>query len=198
MTRIAAQVAMAQNSNLPRDYVVNTLAFNHSLELVVGAPDWQALADDLRGIYDALIANQTHIKVSLYDLADGKPRPVRGFSEIGKGTAFQITSPGEVALCLSFYAGRNLPRQRGRVYLPPQLMGLGSTSARPSALAMTTALGLADNLSGLGGANVDWCVHSRADDAFRKVTHAYCDDEWDTQRRRGARATTRQEKDVSG
>jgi len=73
-----------------------------------------------------------------------------------------------------------------------------TTAMYPSATVMAAALQLATALSGVGGVDVDWVVHSHANDASYTVTNAWVDDEWDTQRRRGMRPTTRQLAAVSG
>jgi hypothetical protein len=63
---------------------------------------------------------------------------------------------------------------------------------------MTLALNYADALSALGGIDVDWVVHSPTHDTNTKVKEAWVDDEWDTQRRRGQRATKRITRAQSG
>jgi hypothetical protein len=103
--------------------------------------------------------------------------------------------PREVALCLSFRGAENVPRQRGRIFCGP----VNAQTERPADAIRTICLSLATGLANIGGTNVDWCVFSRASvgptgglaDAFHPVKQAWVDDEWDTQRSRGLRATTR-------
>jgi hypothetical protein len=46
-------------------------------------------------------------------------------------------------------------------------------------------------LTALGGLDVDWVVYSRVDNRSSPVTDWFVDNSWDTQRRRGPRATSR-------
>jgi hypothetical protein len=201
MALIEAQVAVALDSTLPRDRIISVLHFNaHDIDPVAGI-DYNQLATDLDAIWRSnwgRPAGTQEQQVTLYDLDDPKPRAPRAQVVTSKGAAPNSNLPREVALCLSFYSERNLPRNRGRIYLSPAARGLSSLGARPSATNMSDALAMADAFSGLGGVNIDWCVRSVMDNQFKKVTHAFVDDEWDTVRKRGLRKTTRQEHDVSG
>lgn len=188
MTLYRAQVSAAADSTLPRDRVVNTLYFDdHG---VTTDPD--GLATDLAEVFNTgWYTRAPHeIDVRFYDLADAEPRPIKGRHIANAGAAPASQLPREVALCLSYYGGRNLPRQRGRIYLfvPGHTSGL---AVRPGATIRADALALASAFAGLGGLDVDWVVHSTLGDPSRNVDHAWVDDEWDTVRKRGLRATTR-------
>lgn len=201
MPLIEAQIAAALSSTLPRDRIISVLHFNAREAPIIGTSDYDSLATDLLAIYAGnwgRAPGQQEITVTIYDLDDPKPRPPRSVKIRDKGVAPAATAPREVALCLSFYAERNLPRQRGRMFLSPSARGLTGLGDRPTTQQMTDALAMADAFSGLGGANVDWCVRSIMDNQFKKITHAYVDNEWDTVRKRGMRATSRVEHDVSG
>lgn len=194
MSLVSAQVSVAADSVLPRDLMVNTLHFNTQFDLLQpeAGTDWQSLANDLADIWKNTLSIGTtrEVKVRLYDLDNPKPRPVKAEATRNSGLAPLTTVPREVALALSFYSERNLPRQRGRLFIPAFLVS-GSPGLRPTTADMNTLLNLADALSGLGGSNVDWSVYSRLDDVHRKVSMAWVDNEWDTVRSRGLRATTR-------
>jgi hypothetical protein len=201
MSLIAAQTKVQADSAFPRDGIVMTSHFNTQLDLLnpVGGTDWQSLATDINTAFKTVLGNFAGYEFStkLYDLDDAKPRPVQAQATLNTGAAGTAGTPREVALCLSFYAERNLPRQRGRIYVPSFLAG-GAIGVRPSATQQTRLLDLADALSGIGGSNVDWCVFSRTDNVHRKVTQAYVDDEWDTVRSRGLRPTSRASRAQSG
>ena len=164
-----------------------------------GQTDWDQLATDLNAIMQAFALNiaQFQITTKLYDLDNDKPRPVKAEHTANQGAHGALSLPRELALCLSFYADRNLPRQRGRLYMPVTLWK-SSAGVRPAGSDQTKLLDLADSLSGLGGANVDWCVYSRVDNVHRKVTNAWADKEWDTVRSRGLKGDSRQTRSVSG
>lgn len=202
MAKVEAQVSVALDSTLPRDRIISVLHFRVAEGVVWGSADYDSLASDLRALWAGnwgRAPGSQELVVTLYDLDDAKPRAPRAVSSENVGAAPAASCPREVALCLSFYADRNLPRQRGRIFLSPAARGLTGLGARPTATQMNDALAMADAFSALGGVNVDWSIKSTADgDVFKKVTHAWVDDEWDTQRRRGLRSTGRYQHDVSG
>jgi hypothetical protein len=107
--------------------------------------------------------------------------------------------PGEIALCLSYYASFNVKRQRGRNYVPFNwiytAMDVSATppAARPTATMMNIALGLWTNVyKPVKDSNQwQWVLKSRTDKAHKIITNVWVDDEWDTMRSRGLRGTTR-------
>jgi hypothetical protein len=192
------QVAAAADTLAPRDAIVNTLYFNHTLEPIL-PEDLDAVCGDLCDLfastwYSASATRQ--IETTAYDLG-APPNPPVGHHIINVGSAPVSQGPREIALCLSFYADQNTPRKRGRIYL--MVTGFHTPNAvRPDASEMSRALALAAGLRDIGGVNVDWSVHSTTDGTTRKVEHAWCDDEWDTVRKRGMKPTTRQSMSLSG
>jgi hypothetical protein len=103
--------------------------------------------------------------------------------------------PTEVALCLSYSADDNAggtPRRRGRIYLP-----YAGAFARPSAALRNSLLDFGELLAQVGTAgNTTWHMYSVRDAAHKKIESISVDDTWDTQRRRGLRATLRVRRDV--
>jgi hypothetical protein len=95
-----------------------------------------------------------------------------------------------VALCLSYYSENNVPKRRGRLFVPIAVLR-STPGLRPDSAQRTKALDLGGLLANAGGANIDWGVWSRTDGAFHPTTNSWVDDEWDTMRSRGLRATTR-------
>lgn len=190
------QVAIASETVLPRDRIVNVLHFDNPL----GMPsDPDKLCRDLAAIYDTQMApavGRHEYDVRLYD--EDVPGPPLGKAILNVGVATPINQPREVALCLSFYAGRNTPRTRGRIYLPPQLMATNALGLRPDAARIDKAIALAHAFSALGGADIDWGVYSQTTKQFNRVTNVWVDDEWDTVRSRGLRAANRKTAAVTG
>jgi hypothetical protein len=201
MALVRAQVSAALDTTLPRDRVVNVTHFNVRGAFATFGTDFQNLCNDL---HDIFVNNwysppgSMEVITKMYNLDDPEPRAPKASRTTGAAVARSANVPREVALCLSFYAERNLPRSRGRIYLSPAALGSSSLSAKPTTTMMNQALAIADALSGLGGIDVDWCVFSRMDNSFKKVTNAYVDDEWDVQRRRGLRASNRVARAQSG
>lgn len=184
-----AQVSVAVDGTLPRDRIVNTLYFN---DAGVGT-DPNNLANDLAVVWNDHwnSASASEVDVRFYDMAQAKPRPIAGRKVLNAGLSRQSQMPRELAVCLSFFAERNLPRQRGRLYMSPAARGLSSAAARPADVLLTDLLGMANAFSALGGVDVDWVVYSPTNNSHKKVTEAWVDDEWDVVRSRGLRASKR-------
>ena len=191
------QVSWGADGGLPRDRFVITPHFSDAGSV---ANDPQGLCDDLadalvgwRGTFSGV---SREVLVKAYDaehVSTAQDPGVPLGEAIREPNAFpQSATPRELAVCLSFYSERNLPRRRGRLYVPgPFVFGSGVSVARPSDAHRAIVAGLVPIFTGLGGADVDWVVWSRRDRVARPVTHWYVDDEFDVQRRRGLRSTTR-------
>jgi len=187
------QVAVGADTGLPRDRIVNTLSFNVGLGLdPTAGVDWQDLCHDLADVYK----NHWHTSpiettVTAYNHEGSAPHYPLGTWTNDVGNHQPSASPREVALCLSFYADHNTPRHRGRIYLCPATAHATQLGTIPTETLMQKALDMATEFKNLGGANVDWQVWSKTDNTGRNVQEAYVDNEWDTVRSRGFRATTR-------
>lgn len=180
------QIAAAVDSALPRDKIVNTLYFDHTGAL----EDLDAFCNDLAQVFvDGWYNTASEIRVRAYDVGSAPNYPVgEGVKNAGQvGTS---AGPREVALCLSYYRERNLPRQRGRIFLP-NYGTMPFTQTRPPVATRNKALALATAFRNVGGIDVDWCQYSATSGDHGGVTDAYVDDEWDTLRSRGMRPTTR-------
>lgn len=183
------QVSWGADTAFPRDRMVITPHFNDAGALT----DPDGLCEDLADALATWGGSPTReILVRAYD-AQGTPpvfpqgEAIRNTDSFPPGSA-----PREIAVCLSFYSERNLPRQRGRLYIPVNVMGQSVSNIRPSTAAQTKVADLVPIFTGLGGPDVDWCVYSRVDDEARPVTNWFVDDEWDVQRSRGLRSSNRQ------
>jgi len=193
------QVAVHNNSGLPRDDSVNVLFYDINFpDVVTGTMDdvasaYVALAPRIQSTFNGItIKSYAHP-------AGGAPENVKNYAFQGGANA----CPTEVALCLSYSAVDNAagpPRWRGRIYLP-----ISGGSARPfdsqrdALLAFGQALAAAGNFG-----NTTWMMLSRIGTGtpaapvpvYRKIESISVDDEWDTQRSRGMRALTRVRQDV--
>lgn len=195
MARFNIQVSMAADTVLPRDRIVNVWHFDRPT--FPEAPD--RLCEDMAVIYDTKMAmgpGRHEYDVRLYE--ETQVGPPKGRHVLNPGIATASLWPREVALCLSFRGAQNIPSQRGRIYLSPGHMTQASPAVRPTDALMTKVLGIADAVSGLGGLDVDWGVYSPTRQTFTRAEVAWVDDEFDTVRSRGMRATTRKQKAVSG
>lgn len=181
-----AQVAFGADTAFPRDRMAITPHFNDTLD-----GNAQTLADDLANKFDTFFAGVREVSVKVYDAQAPKPNPPMATAI--KQSGLTPASPGdrEVALCLSFYAGQNVKRKRGRVYIPAIFITTGALPVRPSSTHRDTLAQFVTIFSTSGPASVAWAVFSRVDNIARPVTNYWVDDEWDSQRRRGLRPTTR-------
>jgi len=211
-----AQVILKSVSGLSEDIYVNTFAFSDgatsfltnaaATEIVTNltsfyntthAPGLAPIAADISSNVSRT-ANDSTIKI--YDFLDPSPRVPYGTSTFTLGAAASGAGlPSEVALCLSFQgakiSGQDQARRRGRVYIGP----LGSTKTtsvsgdlRPNNALINELVGAGTFLSTVTfTSGLEWCVYSRTGNQFVPVTSGWVDDAFDTQRRRGKRATFR-------
>jgi hypothetical protein len=168
----------------------------HFKTLLAGS-DPVALATDLANGLNTWCASTREINVKCYDAQGTKP--VYPVADVTKSAGLYPASPvsRELALCLSFYGSRNVKRERGRLYFPA-FLAAGTYGLRPTTGQRDWIKSAVPIFTGLGGVDVDWVVYSRVADAATTVKNWWIDDEWDIQRRRGLKATTRTVGTVSG
>lgn len=177
---------------LAKDRIVNTLYFNVSGG-VGDQTDYQALVDDFFALWTPRPwAAGRIIEVKAYNMDEPgtklNPRPVKA-EKRGTAPGTIVNGPHQIALCLSYYADRNLPRSRGRIYLGPW----GTPGAEATSTNVTAVMALPPLLAGLGGLNVDWSLWSPTTQEHKRIDHAWCDNSWDVHRSRKLAATgTRQ------
>lgn len=201
MPQYRVQITGRGTGGIPQDDVVNTFYLDTDLDPITWGSDPDGLlrdAVDLWRAADLDLGERWHwVSGKAYNMADPEPRePVASVSWLECLGVRSTNGPAEVALCLSYYADRNFPRNRGRMYFGP--WGNGGMFSRPPAQAQEALATLAEGLSGLGGVNTQWVQHSPRDARFSNVTDYWIDDAWDTQRRRGLKATSRLAGTVSG
>jgi hypothetical protein len=199
-THIRALCSWAVGSSLPRDVMQVTPCFRHQAVLPFDDPNWQDLADDLAvGLNGWASGSATRqLTVKLYEIGGEKPNRPKAVAVNAAGSMSETSYPREVCVCFSFYGGRNAAHQRGRLYLPYWTLSSTPPAVRPSVSHRDKVVTLAPVLAGLGGVDVDWIVWSPTRNEATKVEHVYADDEWDIQRRRGLKPTTRSEATTGG
>jgi hypothetical protein len=138
-------------------------------------------------------------RLKQYDLADPKPRIPHSDTPIVLTNVDSGMLPAEVAVCLSYQAapesGVPQARKRGRIYFGPITDGRDQVEAsvddRPNT-GLTTALReAAVRLIGFNTGTLYWCVYSSLSGPSGPVIGGWTDNAFDTQRRRGAKATVR-------
>lgn len=192
MAPIKMATSVWHNSLLPRDAVM----INPVLNGTGPTTDAQQLVDEWIVAFKgwANLGATAQVTVKAYDVSKPKPNYPLYERTDNVGFAPAVSSPREIACCLSFYATNNVKRRRGRLYIPYFWIGAaGGLGDRPSQTIRDKVGSLAQILQDIGGVDIDWSVWSKADGAARAVTNWWVDDEWDVQRRRGLRGSTRTE-----
>jgi hypothetical protein len=186
-------------SGLSKDRFVNTLHFD--------GDQWDGgLCDELWGKIN------TFGTAHFAGMAAGTVHEIRCYNPglnpegpyFSKKHAFTITpglaGPTEVALCLSYATVDNpeqsTKRRRGRIYLGP-LKATDTNAERPLQALMNDVLTLGEGIAQVGtAANVTWVMKSVTDNSYHKIESIWCDNAWDTQRRRGLAPLARTVRDV--
>jgi hypothetical protein len=211
-----AQVQFDDDSGLPRDRSINTFHFvdigDPAITPPTAALDEYAVA--IRDFYTAAHTGSTSTlstflsstlagtwTTKFYDLHDAPPRSPLRVDTMTPLTPGSTAMPQENALCISYQAahlsGFNQANRRGRIYIGPLAQtALGSVAARPNANAnqlVPTAVAAGAFLKGHSWAagTRRWVVYSQKFGTWATVTDGWVDNEFDTQRRRGYRPTTR-------
>jgi hypothetical protein len=197
-------------SGLPEDRYVNTWAFSSDVASTQAAQE--AAAAKVETFFGVAAGVNPAVKSSLaaqsidesacefrvYWMGEAPPRtPLIIPWTIGTlGTAQAL--PSEVAVCCSFYAESNRPRNRGRVFIGPLTTGtLGGTAAQAPIVIGAFQGALRDAASDmmLDEIGPRWCVlgvnAAGTDRELKVVTAGWVDNAFDTQRRRGEDATSR-------
>jgi hypothetical protein len=176
-------------ATVAKNVMTNTLYFNVSGQ-VGQDPDYTSLVNDLWTIISGhrWVAGR-YLDVRAYSMDDPEPRPIKA-RKVATVSGSQAQGPHQLALALSYYADRNLPRQRGRIFTGPWLPN--STGGEfATADQQQEVLTLAGQLAGLGGVNVDWSLYSPTTGDHTRINHAWVDNSWDIIRSRKLDGTNR-------
>ncbi len=199
-------------SGIPEDRYITTWAFTTPNGIPVTEDHLAEANTRVTGFYAGMsdgavtsIANQLGAPLNLpeaeirsYNLGQATLPRQPFITKANLGTiSDNLPLPSEVALCASFYSGRNLPRRRGRVYVGPFQGGASEKdpntgAARPKAIVIQALLTSMQRLErGIPGGVLRWAVLSQADADLKNITAGWVDNAWDTQRRRGEAPTAR-------
>lgn len=196
---------------LPEDRYVNTFAF--ASDAATSDVAQQAAIDRVKDFYYGVHAggtiggymsgrtiNEDASEFRAYAMEEPPTRIpyIEVNTEGALGTSAPL--PSEVAICGSYYAVANQPRKRGRVYIGP--LGVAAMAAvetdTPGRVSLDLRNTIVAAMSALGEDIIDqprWCILTLPDAGnvkiLRPVTHVWCDNAFDTQRRRGETATSR-------
>lgn len=208
MPIIRCQVRLPYFTNLPEDVATNTLYYS----VPSGVPTTGEL-DDVSAMIEAfylgvgdnfagvLLRVGTPCEIRMYNLADAEPRqPIRIDNFALPAAVPADNMPLECAVVLSYHAafssGVPNARRRGRIYLGPlhtDVLNAGSASAFPAPTAtfiseIITAVGALSSITANG---CEWVQYSPTTDLGLPVVGGWVDNEFDTQRRREGRPSSR-------
>ena len=153
--------------------------------------------DDVKFVDGCRGLTQNNHIVKFYDILGTAPNyPLYETTFNFDGALGTVDMPQEVALCVSYKntVANSVPRarRRGRIYLSGWAE-TANTTGRPTA---TVYQGLANAYATYVAAvnaisDFEAGVWSRTNGVVYPIDEVWCDNEWDTVRRRGGKATTR-------
>jgi hypothetical protein len=178
MTTFRVSLSMPYDTALPRDAITLNPHFQ--------GDDAQLLANALKAnCIGNLHIGANPFTIKVYDALKTPPSfPLATASQTG--SVPNSVAPRDMALCVSYYTTYNRPRFRGRLYLPAGWFGVGP-APRPSTTIMQAAIDAAKNIFNTGlPTQTTWVVFSATERKSQgTVTDLWCDNEWDTIRKRG-------------
>lgn len=190
------QVSLPVTDVLPRNRFVNAFHMEHVAGSVLPT-DLEDLAGDIIAMYQSKYGHaDKEVSCKVYDVGPTPNYPLATVT-VNAGIPWVLNVPRELSLCLSF-AGENKGNrnERGRIYLSPHLNAAqASMAARPSQAQLDWALSWYtesnNSFPDLGGVDWKFGIWSRTQNRFTQSEQAWCNDDWDIQRRRGLRESTR-------
>lgn len=211
---IRALVVIPGRTGLARDVFVNSFAFERNGGIVPSDSDLDAVAGTLAAFYNTGTGGRPPIanwigqfasratnfcQIKVYRMNEAPPRtPHTSSFSLGVMGSPIVPMPNEVALCCSFKSSEQKgPRGRGRVFIGPlngtAVTEAGDTTLRPLATLQQAVVDAAVALKNSSGSTLcTWSVYSTfGPDHLHPVTDVWCDNEFDTVRKRGERATAR-------
>lgn len=207
---IRAQVVLQDVSNLPRDRYVTTWAFEGTTAAIPTIAELDQVGDALEAFWlsspgvgldpvahwlsSSVSRAPLATQIKLYRLNDTPPRTPR----VRTITLPPVASgdqglPTEVAICLSFSTNSiGGPRGRGRVFIGPIHSNAGGMSSGRFTISGAPRVGIAAAAQTLTTApGPKWSILSIVNHTLYHVDKGFVDNEFDTQRSRGKRATDR-------
>lgn len=181
----------------PKNQAVINPTFRRQMDLTDPTSDanFQTLVNDLgAALTPWTVPASEKLTIKAYDLQGGTPNYPKAQGVFGNATPTPILGVPQQSLALSYYGSQNIPRHRGRLFLPAWLMTTSTAelaAARASSTVRAKAAALVPIFANLGGTNVDWIVWSRVASAATRVENYFVDESWDIIRRRKLKSTAR-------
>jgi hypothetical protein len=181
----------------PKNQAVINPTFRRQLDFLdpTSDADLATLVNDLGVALTGWTVPATEsLTIKAYDLQGTKPNYPKYQKVFGGVAPTPLQSVPQQAICLSFFGPQNIPRKRGRLYIPSFLTSTSTaelSAARASATLRTKVAALVPLFAALGGSNVDWIVWSRVNMSATRVENYFVDESWDIQRRRKLKSAAR-------
>lgn len=189
------QLIFNMEDGLPDNAATNTLYFDADAEVDLPLIETEVTA--FYGLFDGILSSlidTDNIVMQWYRLSDPTPRQVIRTANLTGLVNATTAGPTEVALVLSYQGAKisGLPqnRRRGRIFIGPLE---AADEARPTDAQIATISAAGQNLLNASDAATTWtwAQWSETNGVGIDVANGWCDNEWDTQRRRGREATKR-------
>lgn len=196
-----AQVSFPALNGVGADLTINTFYVDTGVSVMdeAIATFWATLLVDFYESFDSIGGmfgyDMELGRAKIYDVATPEPNyPLFERALVCDNTSIPFQLPPEVALCVSYHNDSEIAvprgRRRGRIYISGWGTSNNSADGRPSS---TTYNGLLTAYTGYvnavnGGLGVA-CIWSQVGGQAHEIERITVDNEWDTQRRRGRKAT---------
>lgn len=195
MATVALQIVQTlADSGAPADQATNVMHFD-------GGTDYASIGTNILNVFAGsplqpsvpsfgLYTDRTKLEVKVYDLADPKPRPERYYEAMTMEGDSEY-GPRLLAPVLSFYSGRNIGRQRGRLFIGPVADTVTANEQVPPNV-MTQLINLAKGIYATDGGTWNHVVYSQANHApTPTITNYFVSNSWGVQHSRALAASGR-------
>lgn len=211
MAFMRLQVELPALSGVPEDVYTNTFYFSTDTDPVATAAFTATTI--IKDGYDDLLAggaplasymsntlDRLNCLTKAYDMADPEPRiPTITEWEMDLSGTSSDNLPEEVALCMSYHGAIPITAsRRGRVYIGPLNMSAVDTTTaetahtRPKTAFIQAVNGFANHIYDRAVTEGwQWLIKTGSGPTYVPIVGGWCDNAWDTQRRRGVEATVR-------
>jgi|SRR5664279_4355362 len=220
MTLVRSLFSAILPGDPPADAITHVVYHTVDTGGVLPAVDYASHATEVLAAFnggtdDSSFQNYTrwNTEVRCYDMADNEPRPVLGSArtDASMPKTRDALGPEQVALCLAFYAGRNITGSRSRLFIGG--WNKVDMTERPTTGILGTLLDLGHALHKVGGTNVAMVIRTtgipgahakgtrptygptksgHAANSTQEVTDFWVDNRWDTVKKRLRKADARQ------
>lgn len=192
------QVTLNMTDGLAENAATNTWYFDATStttleDASIALGDWYRATDLLL----SSLVDEDNVLRTFYDMADPEPRAPVKEGLINALTVATSAAPTEVALVMAYQAVKvaGLPqaRRRGRVYLGPLGDNVFDATGRvpPGTVQVVRDAGAALLAASNAASDWSWVQYSSVGQEATPVVNGWVDNEWDTQRRRGRKASVR-------